>query len=269
MPIARVNGVDLYYELHGAGDPVLLIHGLGSSTRDWDAQVPELARHFLVITFDVRGHGRSGKPNQAYSVKQFATDTAMLLRHLRLGPAHVVGISMGGMIAFQLVVDAPDLVRSLVIVNSGPAMPVRTLAQRLMILTRVAIVRIQGMRRMGAVLAPRLLPKPEHAPLRAAFIERWAANDPRAYLSALKGLVNWGVMEQLGAIDCPVLVLTADQDYTPIAIKQAYAAMLKDAQVVVIDDARHFLPIERPEAFNAALLAFLQGRAVQSAITCK
>jgi len=161
------------------------------------------------------------------------------------------------MIAFQLAVDAPDLVRSLVIVNSGPAMPIRTLSQRLMIWTRVAIVRIQGMRKMGQVLASRLLPKPEHAALRAEFIERWAANDPRAYLSALRGLVNWGVMDQLRGITCPVLVVTADQDYTPIAFKQAYTALLKNAELVVIDDARHFLPIERPEPFNAALVTFL------------
>jgi 3-oxoadipate enol-lactonase len=258
MATLRVNGVELYYEMHGRGEPVLLIHGLGSSTRDWDPQVPQLSKQFQVITFDVRGHGRSGKPKERYSVKLFADDTAALIRALGVGPVHVVGISMGGMIAFQLAVDAPDLVRSLVIVNSGPAMPIRTLPQRLMIWTRVAIVRFQGMRKMGEVLAARLLPKPEHASLRAAFIERWAANDPRAYLSALKGLVNWGVLDQLSGLTCPVLVLTADQDYTPIAFKRAYAALLKDAEVVVVDDARHFLPIERPEPFNAAVLTFLE-----------
>ena len=258
MPTLHVNGVELYYEIHGAGEPVLLIHGLGSSTRDWDPQVPELSRQFQLIAFDVRGHGRSAKPKERYSVELFANDTAALIRQLGVGPVHVVGISMGGMIAFQLAVDAPDLVRSLVIVNSGPAMPIRTLAQRLMIWTRVAIVRTMGMRKMGQMLAVRLLPKPEHAALRAEFIERWAANDPRAYLSALKGLVNWGVMEQLPGITCPVLVLTADQDYTPIAFKQAYAALLKNAELVVVDDARHFMPIERPEPFNAALLKFLE-----------
>ncbi len=257
MPIIHVNGVDLFYEAHGAGEPVLLIHGLGSSTRDWDPQVIELSKHFQVITVDVRGHGRSSKPRQRYTVKLFVDDTAAFIRQLGAGPVHVVGISMGGMIAFQLAVDAPDLVRSLVIVNSGPAMPIRTLSQRLMIWTRVAIVRIHGMRKMGQVLASRLLPKPEHAALRAEFIERWAANDPRAYLSALRGLVNWGVMDQLRGITCPVLVVTADQDYTPIAFKQAYTALLKNAELVVIDDARHFLPIERPEPFNAALVTFL------------
>jgi len=101
-------------------------------------------------------------------------------------------------------VDAPDLVRSLVIVNSGPAMPIRTFAQRMMIWTRVAIVRIRGMRAMGQVLAAKLLPKPEHATLRTAFVERWAANDPAAYLSALNGLVNWGVMERLADRPIPM-----------------------------------------------------------------
>jgi pimeloyl-ACP methyl ester carboxylesterase len=257
MPTIHVNGVDLYYETHGSGEPVLLVHGLGSSTEDWEPQIPDLSKQFEVIAFDVRGHGRSSKPKQRYSVKLFADDTAALIRALGIGPAHVVGISMGGMIAFQLAVDAPELLRSLVIVNSGPAMPIRTFSQRMMIWTRVAIVRIRGMRTMGKVLADKLLPKPEHAALRAAFIERWAANDPRAYLSALHGLVNWGVMERLGDIACPVLVLSADQDYTPIPVKQAYTAMMKHAELVVVEDARHFMPIEQPVPFNAALLKFL------------
>ena len=257
MPIARVNGIDIYYDTHGSGEPVLLVHGLGSSTLDWQPQVEALAPHYQVITFDVRGHGRSSKPRQRYSVRLFAEDTAALVRSLGLAPVHVVGISMGGMVAFQLVVTEPDLVRSLVIVNSGPAMPVKTLAQRAMIWSRIAIVRLQGMRKMGEVLARRLLPKPEHAALRRQFVERWSANDPTAYLASLKALVNWSVMERLGGIACPTLILTADQDYTPVDVKRAYMAMIPGAKLVVVDDARHMLPVERPEPFNEALLAFL------------
>ncbi len=265
MPTIRVHGIELYYEMHGEGQPVLLIHGLGSSTRDWDLQVPALAAGFKVITFDVRGHARSEKPKQRYSVKLFADDTAALIRALDLAPVHVVGISMGGMIAFQLAVDSPELVRSLVIVNSGPAMPITTLAQRMMIWTRIAIVRVWGMRKMGEMLAAKLLPHQEHAAAREQFVERWATNDPTAYLSALRGLVNWTVMDALPQIDRPVLVLTGDRDYTPVAFKRAYTAMMKHAELVVIDDAHHFTPIERPEAFNSALLAFLN-RVAQIAI---
>jgi 3-oxoadipate enol-lactonase len=144
-----------------------------------------------------------------------------------------------------------------VIANSGPAMPIKTLSQRLMIWTRIAIVRLQGMRKMGEVLANRLLPGPEHAAARTEFIERWAANDPVAYLSALKGLVNWSVLDALPRIDRPLLVLTGDQDYTPLPAKRAYAAMITDAELVGLDDSRHFSPIDQAAAFNAALIEFL------------
>jgi 3-oxoadipate enol-lactonase len=257
LPTVHANGVDLYYEMHGSGEPVLLIHGLGSSTRDWAPQIEALSQRFTVVAFDVRGHGRSSKPRERYSVPLFAADTAALLRALSLGPVHVVGISMGGMIAFQLAVTAPELVRSLTIVNSGPAMLVRTFAERLMIASRIAIVRVLGMRKLGEVLASRLLPKPEHGALRAVFVERWAGNDPRAYLSSLKALVNWSVTEQLAGIGCDVLVLAADEDYTPIAAKKAYLSQLRHAELVVIPDARHFVTIEKPDAVNAALMAFL------------
>jgi pimeloyl-ACP methyl ester carboxylesterase len=113
------------------------------------------------------------------------------------------------------------------------------------------------MRKMGEVLAGRLLPKPEHAALRAQFIERWAANDATAYLSALQGLINWDVTAALERIDCPVLVVGADQDYTPSAFKEAYTARIRGAKLVIIEDSRHMLPVERAEPFNAALLAFL------------
>ena len=119
MPLTRVGDIDVYYEKRGSGEPVLLIHGLGSSTEDWEYQVERLASRYTVVSYDVRGHGQTGKPRGRYSVAQFASDAAGLIERLGLGPVHVQGISMGGMIAFQLAVDKPDLVRSLTIVNSG------------------------------------------------------------------------------------------------------------------------------------------------------
>src|SRR2546423_573191 len=165
MPIARIRDLDVYYEISGAelGNPVLCIHGLGSSTLDWEHQIAALAKQHTVITYDVRGHGRSGKPRGRYSVRQFAEDATALIEHLEPGPVNVLGISMGGMIALQLAADSPHLVRSLVIVNSGPEMVLRTWKQRIAIYQRFVIVRLMGMRKMGQVLATALLPKPEHA----------------------------------------------------------------------------------------------------------
>lgn len=111
--------IALYYETHGDGAPLLLIHGLGSSTLDWAPQVAHFSERFRVITLDVRGHGRSDKPPGPYSVPIFAGDLVELLDALHIESAHLAGISMGGMIAFQLAVDAPQRVRSLTIVNSG------------------------------------------------------------------------------------------------------------------------------------------------------
>ena len=260
MPMITLGDLNVFYELHGEGEPVLLIHGLGSSTDDWAPQVEALRRGFTVVTYDVRGHGKSGKPAGRYTVPQFAADAARLIEHLALGPVHVMGLSMGGMIAFQLAADRPELVRSIIIVNSGPEMILRTWKEKLAIFQRRVIVRAMGMSKMGEVLATRLLPAPEHAALRKTFVERWGRNDPGAYLRALSALVGWSVLSRLPGITCPVLVVSADQDYTPVAWKRAYTATMPHASLVVIPNARHMMPVETPESFHAAIMPFLTGR---------
>jgi len=253
MPRLRIRDAALHYESLGRGPPLLFIHGLGSSVRDWEAQRAFFSLHFRVIAFDLRGHGRSDKPPGPYSILGFAADTAELIRWLGLGPTHIVGLSMGGMIAFQLAVSAPELVQSLVIVNSGPEF----ILGKLQIVQRKLIVRLLGMRKMGKVLSKRLFPKPEQAGLRQRFVDRWAENDPRAYLDALQALIGWTVVDRLDAIRCPTLVIASDQDYTPLAVKAAYAAKMPQAELSIIRDSRHMLPVERPDAFNQVLMGFL------------
>ncbi len=257
MPIARILDLDVNYELTGNGPPLLLIHGLGSSTEDWSSQAKFFATRFTVVTYDVRGLGKTGKPRSRYTLTQFAKDAAALIEHLHLGAAHVIGISMCGMIALQLVVDRPDLVRSLTIVNSGPELVLRTLRQKIAIYQRFLIVRLMGMRKMGEVLSRALLPSPQHAPERAQFVERWARNNPGAYLRSLRALIGWSVTARLGDITCPTLVVAADQDYTPVAFKEQYTASIAGAQLAVIAGAHHMLPVECPNEFNAAVMRFL------------
>lgn len=257
MPKIKIRDINLYYEVAGQGPPILFIHGLGSSTRDWELQVPVFAQNYQVVTYDVRGHGRSDKPPGPYSVPLFADDTAALIRTLDIAPTHVVGISMGGMIAFQLAVSAPDLVRSLVIVNTGPELVPRTTRERLEILQRLFLVRLMGMRKMGQVLSQRLLPKPEHEELRRVFVERWAENDKRAYLDAMRGLVGWSVVDDLHTIHCPTLLVAADQDYTPVSVKEACVAKMPNARLSVVADSRHATPVEHPDEFNEIVLGFL------------
>ena len=216
-----------------------------------------LAREFQVVTCDLRGHGRSDKPPGPYSPGLFAADVASLLRALEVGPVHVVGLSLGGAVAFQLALDAPSLVRSLVIVNSAPEFIVGR-RRACPALERLLIVPLLGMRAMGVVLSKKLFPNPEQAHLRQSFRARFAQNDRRAYLDSLRALVGWSVTARLGEIACPTLIVASDHDYTPVAAKQAYAARIPRAQVKVIPDARHAVPVERPEEFNAAVLEFIE-----------
>ncbi|MGD0573983.1 MAG: alpha/beta hydrolase [Anaerolineales bacterium] len=257
MPRILANAIQLYYEENGAGQPLMFIHGLGSSTRDWEFQVPEFSGAHRVVAFDLRGHGRSDKPAGPYSMRMFSADTSSLMKALGLKSASVVGISLGGGIALQLALDAPEMVKTVVVVNSGPAMVGPSADAKKEIETRIGIVRQKGMRAMGEALGRQLFPKAEQESLRRTFIERWAENDPQAYIETLLAMADWNVTNQLGSIRCPALIISADQDYSPVAAKEAYVKLMPDAELVVITDAHHATPLDQPKKFNAALAAFL------------
>ncbi len=251
------DGCQLHYEEYGHGAPLMLVHGLGSSTQDWEYQIPQLSAHYRVIALDVRGHGRSAKPRETYSIAGFAEDVAALIEHLKLGSVHLVGISMGGMIGFQLGVDNPHLLKSLTIVNSGPEVKSKNPRDLLMIAQRWTLSRLLSLETIGKNLGKLLFPKPEQVELRLKIERRWPQNDKRAYLASLDAIIGWGVRERLARITCPTLVVSADHDYTPVALKQAYVHELPNARLVVIDDSRHATPMDQPERFNTTLLNFL------------
>ena len=257
MPKIQSNGINLYYEIHGEGQPLLFIHGLGSSTRDWEFQVQEFAKSYKVITLDLRGHGQSDKPAGPYSMSMFAADTVGLLKGLGIDAPHVVGLSLGGGVAFQMAVDASLPLKSLIIVNSTPELIVRTFKERMTVWQRIAIVKLLGMRKMGEVLSKRLFIKPEQEDIRQMFVTRWAENDQRTYLNAMRALVGWSVAARIGSISCPTLVIAADQDYSPLSVKEAYTAQIPGAQLAVIPDSRHATPVEHPQEFNLVLQKFL------------
>ncbi|MCP1647495.1 MULTISPECIES: alpha/beta fold hydrolase [Pseudomonas aeruginosa group] len=258
MPFFDHAGHRLHYEESGFGTPVLLVHGLGSSTRDWEYQVPELEKRHRVIALDVRGHGQSDKPRQRYSIGAFAEDVIALLDHLSLGRVHLVGISMGGMIGFELATRWPERLDSLTIVNSAPEVKPRSLREYLEVARRLFLAHVLGLDTVGKALGRMLFPKPEQSALRHKIQQRWPQNDKRAYLSSLHAIIGWGVQERLARITCPTLVISADRDYTPVSLKQAYVGRMPNARLVVIEDSRHATPLDQPERFNTTLLDFLE-----------
>ncbi|QRN97771.1 alpha/beta fold hydrolase [Archangium violaceum] len=256
MPRLQLDGSSLHFEESGAGAPVLLLHGLGSSGQDWELVAPRLAAHRRVIVPDIRGHGRSDKPAGPYGVPLFARDIAAFCDRLGLARVDVVGLSMGGMIGFQLAVDRPELVRSLVVINSGPDMVARTLRLKLSFALRMAILKLLGPRTLARVIAPKLFPKPEQAELRRRVVESLGANEPDAYRRATRGLAGWTVLERLKDITCPVLVLASDRDYTPLSVKKAYVDLLGNARLQELKDSGHAAPLDQPEQIVEAVKGF-------------
>jgi pimeloyl-ACP methyl ester carboxylesterase len=187
-----------------------------------------------------------------------ARDVASLLRALETGPVHVVGISLGGMVAFQLMADHPELVRSAVIINSGPAFPGRTWKGFVALWSRVLILRWKGLPALGETIARRLFPRPEQADARRAFAEQFVRNDQSSYERTLRAIGRFDVSARLGDVRCPVLALASDHDYTPLADHEAWVRRSPGARLEVIRDAGHASTVDQPEAVNRAVLAFLE-----------
>jgi pimeloyl-ACP methyl ester carboxylesterase len=161
------------------------------------------------------------------------------------------------MIAFQIAVDCPERVRSLVIVNSAPALVPRTAGEWLRVQQRLLLARLFSPARSGEFISRRLFPKPEQEAARTQLVERWARNDPQAYRASMRALVGWSVLDRVGAIRCPVLVISGDRDYTPAEAKRAYTNLIPGARLVVFEDSGHATPIDQAERFNETVLGFL------------
>lgn len=260
MPYCIVDDTRLYYTDRGTGEPLLLIHGLGSSSRDWAAQADHFADHYRVLRVDLRGHGHSERGDGPYSIAQFARDVAVFVRKQDAVPAHVVGLSMGGMVAFELAAGAPQMLRNLVVVNSVADMRLHTWRDVWFYASRRAAVQLLGMRRVGHLLASQLFVKPGQEDLRKKLVRRWARNDKQAYLWSVDAIMRWSVADRLQDIDVPTLLVSSDEDYTPVGAKKRIAAQLPDAELAVVEDARHALPVEKPAVFNELVGEFL-GRA--------
>ena len=257
MPSLDHDGVRIAWESAGSGPALLLLHGLGGGLVDWEPQIVPFAARYRVIRLDVRGHGGSDKPKGPYRVEDFTGDAIAVLRAADAGPAHVVGLSMGGMIALQMALDAPELVRSLVLANTGPEVRAENLKERIAMWQRRILTRMLSMEQFATALSERLFPEPGQATMRAEFRRRWAANDPVAYRESYHALLRWSVAGRLGRIGQPTLVIHSEFDYTTLERKQRWAARIPHARMATIAGGRHAVSMDRSADFNRVVLEFL------------
>lgn len=255
MAFININNHQFYYESQGSGELILFIHGLGSSTKDWEMQVPYFSNHFEAISIDLRGHGQTKGTDGTYSIVQFASDIAKFIKS-KGKKVHVVGISMGGMVAFQLAIDYPALVSSLVIINSFVEVPMDDPVIRKGIRIRKLIPKLIGMRIMGRIIGKKVFPRKDQSKLRKLIADRWADNSVKEYIKAVNAIAGWTVKNELYRINCPVLVIGGEHDYTSIEAKKNYTKLMKKADIVIIPNTGHALPIEVPDILNEIIHNF-------------
>lgn len=237
--------------------PLLLLHGVGASGEDWECQIPVFAPLCRVIVPDLRGYGRSPK-GDVYSVEAFAADVWVMLDGLGIKRFNLVGHSMGGAVALRMAVDRPERIDRLVLADTLPNFVVDSFGKAMLYWYRLVMMWLFGPARLSEVVYKKLFPKPKHAALRARLKARSSQQDRKVYLRTIKALKGWTIVDCLHTLKMPTLLLAAEDDYFPRTDTEAFAAALPNAQLQIFDDAHHHLPLEVPERFNAAVLAFLK-----------
>jgi len=256
----QLNSGRCAYIRRGRGRPVVLLHGLGSSWQDWQAQIEALSDFAEVFALDLRGHGASEPLRAPVSLVELAADVAEFIRALSLQGCVLVGVSMGGMLGFQLLASQPGLVGGLVAINSAPSFPLDSWTRRSQVLLRLALIRLLGLKTLGRLLARKLFPHAEQAELRRRTALRIGANDRASYLFAIRAILGWSALPALNRVDTPMLIVAGDRDYTPLAYKQAYVAQLRNAELAVVADSGHATPLDQPARLNALLERFIRAR---------
>ncbi|KLU63169.1 putative non-heme bromoperoxidase BpoC [Peptococcaceae bacterium CEB3] len=261
MPRCRANGIELYYEIHGSGEPALLIEGLGYASWQWFRQVDALARSHRTIIFDNRGVGESDKPDEPYSIDLMADDAAALLSRLGFAKAHILGTSMGGFIAQKLALRHPERVCSLVLACTsfgGPhSLPITPAAlesmQKIAALTPAQVIR-QGFR---AAFSPGFMAR-EPSLVEQLVDRRLNKPTPRfAWERQFAAGAVFDVEKDLGQIRVPTLVLTGSEDIViPPQNSVLLAERISGARLFTFPGAGHLFFIEQAEEFNRQVLSF-------------
>lgn len=238
---------------------VLLLHGLGVDCTSWQLQMPPLvAAGFRVVAPDARGFGKSTCPGGRLNIASMAADVANLLQSLQVGPAHVVGISMGGTHALQLALDYSNLVDKLVLVNTFARLQPDRLSGWFYFALRFVLAHTVGLTSQARRVAHHLFPGSDQQELRRFIIDQIAQADPRGYRAAMRALAFFDVRLRLKEIITPTLVITAENDRS-ISPKNQHilADRIPNARQVIIPGAGHAVTVDQAGLFNQFLIDFL------------
>lgn len=251
MAKARLNGIEIDYEVSGSGRAVLLSHGYSATGRMWKGQHEMLADRYRVVSWDMRGHGQTDSPDDParYSADLTVSDMHALLGHLAVERAVIGGLSLGGYVSLAFHLAHPEMVEALVICDSGPGY--RNDAARAQWNER-AFARATEFEAKGlSVLAGR------SREMREAMGHHRSAQGLAHAARGMLAQQGSGIIDSLPSIRVPTLVIVGDQDAPFLAPCEYMAKKIPGARLEVIKGAGHSSNLDQPDAFNAVLRSFL------------
>ena len=264
MPKVSVNGLKLYYESEGDGEPVVLIPGFAAGRWIWFKQTAELSRNFRVIVFDPRGVSASDKPEGPQTIGLLADDVAHLLQTIGVSSAHIVGASFGGFVAQEFALKYPSMTRKLVLCCTSFGGPNHVVPAPETLLALASTKGLNSEERMRANLL--LAFTPEFVKTQTAEVDHIvhlrATNDvpEHIYLSQLQAAMNFNVESRLSEIKTPTLVLSGDADViVPVQNSRNLAAKIPNAKLQIVNGGSHTFFIEQAQEFNRILCTFIRG----------
>lgn len=264
MPTVKIGDIEMFYAIHGEGEPLVLIQGLTMDSTGWAMQIAELSQKYKVIVFDNRGVGQTSTPQMPYTIKMMADDTAGLMEALDIDKAHVLGLSLGGMIAQELAINYPDKISSLMLAATSACHAGSKRASNIVgTLLKMAMAGVSLELRARMFMAWSFTEKfyrdPDNVKMTISMI---LANPHPQTVHGLAGQVaattTHDTRGRLDRIKAPTLVFVGGEDLLlPVSESEVLASSIPGAELVVVEGAGHFFCFELPQKFNRAVLDFL------------
>jgi 3-oxoadipate enol-lactonase len=244
--------VTLHHQIEGEGDRVVVLSGsLGSSFAMWDPQIPTLAESFRVLRYDHPGHGRSPLSN-GRTVEALAAQLVALLDDLGFEQVSLCGLSLGGAVGMRVALDAPDRIDKLVLCSTSARFATPEFWDE-----RAATVRREGVSAIADLVLGRWF-TPGFSDVRR-YRDMLVSTPAEGYARCCEALRDWNTHGALGAVRAPTLAIAGAEDpSTPPDQLRAIVAEIPGAHLTILDHTRHLVNVERPDAFNEALLTHLR-----------
>ena len=261
MPFADANGQRLFYEVHGEGDPLVLVTGLGGDHLSWGEQLEAFSARYRTVVFDNRDSGRSTECAEGYEVDDMAHDTLALADELGLDGFHLLGVSLGGAVGQEVALAAPDRVRTLTLAMTwGGDGHWGRVRGRLM---ANAALRTPPEEHVEQLLHSCLSEELFEDPERVAYFRQMVLENPHpqsveGFARQAQAVGRHEARDRLGRLSLPVHVIGAERDMMiPIWKSRELAELIPDAQLTVIEGGTHGVNLEHAEEFNRLVLDWL------------